>query len=172
MEEQHYKAFRANVEQIERILTFTEDLLQIFSQQELKAIKDIFSLMVTHMERLARDETVIATDQDMNLIHGTIRMLLNAAFERPIPLIFRDLARTLMILTFNWNGNVGKAEPLKRDIDKVRRVVEAKTTLDEAIETAKMLIAKLRAEVHYRPPAFELSKHYLETLTSEEEKST
>jgi hypothetical protein len=86
---------------------------------------------------------------------------------KPITAIFRDLSSTYLLLIFNWNQTLGKRPDIERDIKLVDMGVKGQLTMLDTIRVLRQLLPKMEAMGKYEPPAFNLSRAYLDSLKEE-----
>ena len=81
--------------------------------------------------------------------------------------IFRDLSRFYLLLVFNWNKELGKRPDIELSVSAAQRIVEGQMTMIDTINLLKTVSERLQKLSGYEPPAFELSRHYLQSLEGE-----
>ena len=164
METETQKAYKATVGQINEILKYDDDLRKVFSVGAIQNIKKAMNILVRDLDKVLRDEAVTPSPDDRALIKATVNDFLNIAIERPICLIFRDLAAAYLLLVFNWSQAVGRQADIERDIKIVDGLIRAELSLLDTIYVLQQLLDRARKLQRYEPPAFELSRAYLDNL--------
>lgn len=163
---------KALIVELERILGFRMELLTTFGGS-LDAIENGYRLMKEQMASIIKDKPVSVQSHEAQCIGRLFEILVDFALYRELSPIYRDFAYALCTLGRNWNDNTVKDKNLSNNITVVAKVVRDKLTLDETMNLLRKLIDKGRDIYTYEPPAFKLSEHYFNTLTSrpvEEEK--
>jgi len=164
MEETFKNALNKNIQKIENIFKYKKELRRILNEQELKIIEKSFKIVMDQMNKICKQNEVRVGKQQYEDLKNVITILEDIIIERPIPRIIRDLIRELTLLLINWNRLSIKNGRIQQRLKLIRRVIEAKTTLDDVIYLTRQLLIKLKKEREYKPIGFELSKHYLLAL--------
>ncbi len=164
MNKEDYKKYQENLSKIKEILKYENDLRKVFAENQLQTIRKGLETMESQMEKLAKDEQVQASGQDKSTVKGVTDIFLNVAVNQPMIPISRDLTLNYLLLTFNWNLALGKRPDIEQNIKAVQGIVRGEMTIVDAINTLKALLERAKSLTQYTPPAFELSKHYLESL--------
>jgi len=167
MKEDSIKAYQRNVKEIKRILSFKKELRKVFNERNIEKVNNVFNLVTEDMDFLIRGEKATATGPEKSQVKSVVNLFLNVAINQPIVPIFRDLARELGLLIFNWNKVVGKRPDIEVDVLATRRIIDNQLTMLDAITILKVLIRRLKNMERYSPPAFQLSKAYLKSLDKE-----
>lgn len=174
MNKKDYKKYQENLSKVKKILKYERDLRRVFGENQLRIIRKGLKIMETQMEKLAKDKSVQASDEDKSTIKEVTNIFLNIAVNQPIVPIFRDLALNWLLLAFNWNLALGKLPDIEQNIKATEAIVRGEMTIVDAINTLKSLLERAKSLSQYTPPVFELSRHYLESLkekiVSEKEK--
>lgn len=166
MEKEELKKYKETVNKIKEIMKYEMDLRRVFGDR-LPVIKKALEIMECQMDDLAQDKKIEASDKDKSTVKEALNLFLSIAVSQPITLIFRDLSKTYLLLAFNWNRELGKRQDMESAIRAVQGIVEGQLTMFDTINLLKTLSQRGREMLDYRPPAFELSRHYLESLREE-----
>jgi len=166
MEKEELKKYKETVNKIKEIMKYEMDLRRVFGDR-LPALKKALGIMECQMDDLAQDKKIEASGEDKSTVKEAVNSFLSIAVSQPITLIFRDLSRTYLLLAFNWNRELGKRQDMESEIRAVQGIVEGQLTMLDTINLLKTLLQRGREMLDYRPPAFELSRHYLESLREE-----
>lgn len=167
MRKEDYQKYQENLSRVKSIMKYGQELNKTFGQHQVRAIKKGLAIMEEQMEKLAQDEQVQVSGEDKSVIKEVSDIFFDICVEKPISQFFRDLSQGYVLLIFNWNQALGKRPDINQKIKGVKSIVEAQMTMTDTIELLKILLQKNRNLTQYEPPAFELSKHYLESLRSE-----
>ncbi len=168
MEQETLKKYQETVNKIKGIMKYETDLKKVFGPR-LDKVKESFEIMVCQMNNLAEDTEVEASGEEKSRVKEVVNLFLSIAVNQPIVPIFRDLSRFYLLLVFNWNKELGKRPDIETSVCAVQRIVEGQVTMIDTINILRALLERARKTQQYGPPAFELSRHYLETLNKEKE---
>ncbi|GAI80579.1 unnamed protein product, partial [marine sediment metagenome] len=116
------------------------------------------------MNELAEDKAVEASGEEKSRVKEVADLFLSIAVNEPITPIFRDLSKFYLLLMFNWNKELGKRPDIEKQISTAQKIVMAQMTMLDTIDLLKYQLKRGRDMRNWNPPAFELSRHYLETL--------
>ena len=163
MEQEDLKKYQETVSKIKGIMKYEADLKKVFGPR-LDKVKKSFEIMECQMDDLAEDTEVAASGEEKSRVKEVVNLFLSIAVNQPIVPIFRDLSRFYLLLVFNWNKELGKRADIEASVSAVQRIVEGQMTMIDTINILRALLERARKTQQYSPPAFELSRHYLESL--------
>ncbi|MBA7614890.1 hypothetical protein ES703_22164 [subsurface metagenome] len=163
MEQEDLKKYQETVGRIKGILKYEADLKKVFGPR-LDKVNGVFELMLRQMDDLAEDKAVEASGEEKSKVKEVVNLFLSIAVNRPIVPIFRDLSRFYLLLVFNWNKELGKRPDIELSVSAAQRIVEGQMTMIDTINLLKTVSERLQKLIGYEPPAFELSRHYLQSL--------
>lgn len=166
MKEEDLKKYQETVSKIKGIMKYEADLKKVFGPR-LDKVKKVLEIVECQMNDLAEDKTVEASGEEKSRVKEVVNLFLSIVVNQPIVPIFRDLSRFYLLLVFNWNKELGKRVDIETSVNATQRIVEGQMTMIETISLLKVLLKRGRDMKNWSPPAFELSRHYLETLDKE-----
>lgn len=169
MKKEELKKYKETIRKIKETMKYETELRKVFGSR-LPVIGKAFKIMEGQMNSLAKDKKIKALGEDKSRVKEAVNLFLNVAVRQPIIPIFRDLSRTYLLLAFNWNKELGKRSDAEIAIRAVQGIVEGQLAMLETMNFLKELLKQGREMLNYRPPAFEVSKHYLESLRQEDRK--
>lgn len=169
MKEEDLKKYQQTVDKIKKIFGWELELKKVFGPR-IDKVKGVFELVQRQMNELAEDKNVEVSEEEKSRVKQVAGLFLSIAVNEPIVPIFRDLSKLYLLLIFNWNKELGKRPDIENQISTAQKIVMAEMTMVDTISLLKTLLKRGREMKSWSPSAFELSKHYLETLNKEEEK--
>jgi hypothetical protein len=128
--------------------------------QALQSAKDVVDIM----ERQLQSPGQIANENDNRMVENVFSLMIHLIMEKPLTPIMKDFVNEFIILAASWNENVGRNQKIRSAILDLRRFVDYHLTVIDATQSLKVLTEKVRQMQNFMPPAFELSRHYLEAL--------
>lgn len=167
MVNQKYQAYKKTLTEINKILAYENDIRKTFSEDGSRKIKQALNIVTNQMEKVYKNEHIEPTVEEKSLMREIVNLFVNIALEKPITPIFRDLSSTYLLLIFNWNQILEKRPDIERDIKLVDMVVKGQLTMLTTIRLLQRFLPKLKAMEQYEPPAFNLSRAYLDSLKEE-----
>jgi len=102
-------------------------------------------------------------DEAKRQILEALDVLIEAVIKREIGDSGFAFASDVLQLIFNFNKRANSRK-IADKLDTLQRLLSCRESLLAAIEVLRALIKRAEALVHFSPPAFELSRHYLQTL--------
>jgi hypothetical protein len=167
MVNQEYQAYKKTLIEINKILGYENDMRKTFSEDGSRKIKQSLNIVTNQMERVYKNEHIEPSVEEKSLVRETVNLFVDIALGKPITAIFRDLSSTYLLLIFNWNQTLGKRPDIERDIKLVDMGVKGQLTMLDTIRVLRQLLPKMEAMGKYEPPAFNLSRAYLDSLKEE-----
>ena len=101
---------------------------------------------------------------NVDLIVRCIEIFTEVLVTQPTTEFFKELADKYTEVINNWNLQVAKNDRVTRKLGFLGRLLRNRKTMDDTTEILRILNYKLQNERNYRPPAYELSRHYLKEL--------
>jgi len=164
--------YERTVGRLQQLLKYRTELETTFGKLGADTLRDAARIMICHMEALQADQQVNVTANERQRIYAALNTVKSYCLDKPITVYAIDFIKEFTLLMYNWNVNVNKNRTVEKDIRLIRNIIEMKTTIDESIQLLKRLIEKAKRTANYMPPAFEMSKHYLQILQRKIEAET
>lgn len=163
-EEKNKKAYEENKKKLKYILGHSE-LNTILGKKQQEVMKKAFSIMEKGMDdSLAGKETTEASGKEKSRVKEALNLLQNMVINSSMKPILRDLALELGLLAFNWNQTFGKRPDIEQTAKNIRAITLGNLSLIQSINIIKSLMERFKNIQHFAPPAFQLSRAYLDTL--------
>lgn len=159
--------YKQTLDKIGHIMSYKRDILKVFGSRGTNILKEALSVMQKQMDKHVRDEEVIVSNGDMDKVGRVVEFFLSIAVNEPIVPIFRDLSEVYLLLIFNWNKELGKSLSLENRVKAINNITKGQMTMLDTVDTLKVLLKRAKQVSKYEPPAFQLSKHYLKSLSEE-----
>lgn len=156
---------------LEKRISYKTELNRTFGKKGSHIIISAYKMMKKQLLMVADGKTIAATDKDRSLAHQAAEVVVSAVTSGSITQYFRDFAEDYLPLLNNWNLQLGKNQIIGTLVDASQRILDDAMTMKDT--TAVMILAtrKLQEQLRYKPPAFDLSKHYLKSLQDDIEKN-
>lgn len=155
--------YRNVVAKLRNILNYKLDMQKIFGQYAAQ-IEKVTNFVIADLDSVIDKRDFVISRERTNEVKQMVDRLTHIVTYEPIVPILRDLTMVCTLLFHNWNQNVVKDGSLETRIAILSRLVNMQLTLIETIEIMKRIGKKQHELSQYRPPAFELSRHYLKSL--------
>lgn len=142
------------------------DSVYIIGPSNKIKIRESLSLMKCHIEALSKDKEIKDFDPKTTpkIIEECLNFLHILVSEVELDESFCKFCSNYCFLSTNWNRNVFKNDIIDSKIQYILRVVTKALTVDDMLSILKHLDKKLKNQLSWRPPAFELSSHYYNLL--------
>lgn len=158
------EAYKKNKKKLRYILGHSE-LNLVLGRRQQEIMKKAFDVMWKGMDdSVAKKQTVQASGKEKSQVKEALNLLLNVVINASMKPILRDLALEFGRLAFNWNKTFGKRPDISQTAKNITAITLGNLSLTQAIGIIKALTDRLKSIQHFAPPAFDLSRHYLETL--------
>ncbi len=162
-----YSQYQKTLEKTRTILNYQNDLIRMFGNKGFESLKLALEKISSSMERAAQNDGLAEIQiEDKNLVTGVVKSFLNIAIEKPITPIFRDLADNYLMIVYNWSQMLAKCSGIEQDIKVINGIVRSQLTLLDTISVLKVILERAKNIRNYDPPAFDLSRAYLDNLKS------
>ena len=154
------------VDKIRNILKHDKDMKLTFGKYD--DIKWVVEFIVKQIDIMQADgEPRVAPDEWKRVV-GVVDGLLHRTIHDPHTKILKDLTFYMVKLISNWNNNVANNGDLKLKLAAIDRMMKDATTMSDANFMLRELTKSIKGWVRYRPPMFDVSRHYLKTLQEEQ----
>ena len=163
MEQQALEQYRATVNGIKKILAYEIELRKAFGNRADR-VKAAFQVMVSQMDTLAEDKEVEVSGEQKATVEKAVNDFLAVATYEPMPNLFRDLAKQYLKLAVNWNRALGKIQTIDVQAQATMHIIEGQETFTAAARSLRQLIKHVESMQKFAPPAFQLSKHFLDSI--------
>lgn len=157
-----YKAFCEAVKRIEDTMKYDNDFKQLYGPKGMKVIKDAYKVVKVQSEEIFNGRENPPTKEEQEIIHRALNVLQDVLLVKPIVPFIRDLSIEFARLVMNWDRALCKCQPIRRKCLVVDQLAKGHLSLVAAMDVLKGLVAKGQRHLQYTPPAFEISRHYLE----------
>ena len=120
--------------------------------------------MARQMNALMKEDGITATEKEIDNVKAALQHLLHGIITEPLTDFVRDLTTEMGRLSFNWNKFIGKKQTIETTSLAIQRIARGNKTMNDTEMVLKKLLKRAQANLQYKPPAWELSRHYLRSL--------
>lgn len=136
---------------------------KVYLGKSIDEFKQSFNYMQSNIKELENENEEL-TKGDNNQILKTVKVIKERYLNNPVDNKFSCFADAWIYLVFNWNNNTIKSPTIKEECDYVHRLIEDFLTMKEVLDNLKYVNDRLKNFKSWNPPAFEVSKHFIEYL--------
>lgn len=155
---------------LEQKMNYKTEFKRTFGPRGNEVILPAYRVMRDQLSLLADNKKVRVDDRSRGLVNRAAEIVTSVAMSESITQYFRDFMEGYLPLVDNWNKQLGKSRNVGVLIGAAQRIVEDMMTMKDTTEVMKRANKKLQQYLQYKPPAFDLSRHYLLTLQNDIEK--
>jgi hypothetical protein len=165
MENSATNTLKENKVRVEDIFKYQDELRRTMSNQNINDLRKCLGFTVQQLERIiGGDENVTPSSEERTMVTNLSRAFANIAVEKPIAPIFRDLSASFLSIVHNWNAATIKNPDIATNIRLTDGIIKAQLSLMETIDVLQKTLERMRKTNQYEPPAFNLSRAYVENL--------
>ena len=154
-------------EAIERLKRFfnNETMMMDTLHSNYGNFKSIAELLFENIDDLSKGDRIkegngVSSTRLLENIDTVREYVLFGSINENSVMFFEDW----VLLIHNWNENVTKSDNLRLACRSVEMFVKGRKTMDETIAVLKTLNERMQRVKSWNPPAFEVSRSFLEYL--------
>lgn len=102
--------------------------------------------------------------ENNNDIFDTVKFIKIRFLESPVDKTFSQFSESWIYLVYNWNENTIKSPSIKEECIYTQRLIEDFVSMKEVLDNLKFMNDRLKNFKSWTPPAFEISKHFIDYL--------
>jgi len=158
---------------LEKNINEEKSMTAAYGTKGARLVKTAYKVMMTQLKILADDDKkeLMISDKDQQSVRNASNLIYSITLEKPLTKFFREVSSELIVLTDNWNKQLGRNKQIKRNVDATRRILEDALSISEANDVLRLLLKRMKNELHYKPPFIENSRHYLKLLEEDLEEA-
>ena len=138
----------------------------IFNEEEIKLLKGCFHMIMYHVYLLEND-TMVKGLIDVKLAEDSIRMISTKVLNEGISNDFCVFVKAFCNLLYNWNNNVLENKDIELLCIFNGKIIDIRNNMLKTIDVMKDVYEHYKDLAGWMPPAFDISKAYLEKLLEE-----
>ena len=154
---------------VERLMQYKTEFRRTFGKNE-RNITSAHGVMKGHLLALAGEKAVKVGDKERQCVQQAARIVTSVVTTGSISKYFRDFAGGYIPLLNNWNIQVGRDSVVDTMVKASQRILDDMMTMKDTADVTRGATKRLRELLRYRPAAFDLSRHYLQSLQEDIEK--
>ncbi len=137
---------------------------EFFGKEILSIINYTYHEILKNIKDLTEDKNVKTNDDFINKLLTSLSEVRRSVFMVPLTPAFINFVNAYTEMIYNWNDNSIKNRDISDIIFQINRIIKGHLTMNESIDILKNLTQSLRNFKNWLPPAFEISKHYIDLL--------
>lgn len=157
--------FDETVDNIRSFLS-SDTYSKYFKSELFQDFTDSLDMMLTCFDILSKDGQVDTSKlTSVTKLNKTLDYIRIYVLDEVLDNNITTFIESWINLVSNWNDNITKDESLMSTCNLIIRFLQGHFTNLEVLQILKHQNAIARSLRHWLPPAFELSMHYIESLT-------
>jgi|GEM_PF-4556223 len=125
--------------------------------------------MFRDLDALAANRRPQPTRDEARLVAITARTLSEVLMYQPLTPFMVDFSKDFAEVLKNWNDQLVRAQDIAHYASFIARVSEDYLTMHELAQILRGFVPRMQRLMQYTPPAFDLSRHYLEMVLKRHE---
>ncbi len=138
-----------------------------FNTKILSKVEFVYKEVLKNIEDMTNDIEMVSDDTFNKNVINAMSQIRRTIFVSKITPIFSDFVLGYIEIIHSWNNNLSKNPEITELVFHSKRLLEQHLTITEASEQLKMLTTMVKNLSNWMPPAFEISKHYIDLLNEE-----
>ena len=127
-------------------------------------IRRAISIMLRDLDLLVSNRRPAPSRDDARFIATTSRALTDFLMREPLTPFITQFAMGYSEVLKNWNDMTIRAQDIDHYSRVIARLAEDYLTMHELVQVLRSFVPRMERLMRYTPPAFELSRHYLEVV--------
>ncbi len=143
--------------------------LKYFGGRLGEDIRRSVNILFRDLDALASNRRAAPTQDEARVVALTIRSLADYLMHQPISPFVANFSRDYAEVVKNWNDQTVRARDIQQFSEFVVRLTMDYLTMNELVAVLRSFVPRMERLLRYTPPAFELSRHYLELILKKHE---
>ena len=138
--------------------------IEFFRGQNERNMKMAINILLEDLHEVAINRVPVVDNEKVEIVIVGSKIMLNTIMASRISPYLRDLASLYSLFVKNWCTNVKYNEDLMMIANAIELLVIQYASIMEAVDLLRLFIVKYDRLLNYVPPAFDVSKHFLEKV--------
>lgn len=157
------KEFEETVGFLERMVE-SNTIYETFKAGEVERLRSAIGLMRDHIRRAVEQGSEgTVGEADVDLVDKTLQLLMQAFLVRRLPDSVSEFMDKYALLAFNWN-KLACSDRISESVQAVLNLMKYHESVVETTRVLRHLVRETRGILEFKPPVFDLSRHYLEAI--------
>ena len=152
----------ATINNLNKYLAKDESFIYLVGRARDTASRTIFQ-MGEHVKKALQGESGVISEEEANDVKVCLDILIDKAILEELDNDFKFFINEYLMLCFNWNKLAG-IQTINTRIKSIKVFLEYQNSVNASILVMKRLLKEFGDLKNFRPAAFDLSRHYLETI--------
>lgn len=147
----------------------SDAIYETFKAGEVEQFRKAVNVMRDHIRRAVEqggeEQVCVAAPSaaDTDLVSGTLQIIERAFLVRRLPDTISQFIDKYVLLAFNWN-KLACSDRVAEGVQAVLNLMNYHQSVVETTKVLRYLIRETRGILEFKPPVFELSRHYLQAI--------
>jgi hypothetical protein len=140
-------------------------IYSVFDSPEIDLLRStVHAMERALLEAMSSDEKIEGKQQDVSSVCHCLDFILRKHILSTLDEPIVNICRSYMALANNWSNVIGGCRAIAERIQAIVSVTDAHKSLVGAIEVLQHLIREARTFQHFNPPAYDMSRHFLQSI--------
>jgi hypothetical protein len=158
--------FTATVECLKALSSKDTFYNEFINAAQADAVRKAIDLMTSQIKCAIDDGKPEITGADMTAVKESLSILNNTFLTQLVSEDFNTFIKQYVGLVFNWNS-LAQNQDIGQYLQGLNNLVVYQNTVVETMQVLKVLIREVKGMKDFMPPAFKVSKHYLQAIQDE-----
>lgn len=147
-----------------------ESRVIVLNDDQYEMLRNAFKIITTDISRMMNGEELEQNNDKFTNILDSVILLSDKILSGPICDDFGTFVAMYAEVVYNWNDYTVKDSVIRQLCLHISRLSETRTAMVKCIHAMKDVDNRIKTLSGWTPPAFEISKSYLEALLEKNEK--
>ncbi|MCJ7450677.1 MAG: hypothetical protein MUP58_02970 [Candidatus Nanohaloarchaeota archaeon QJJ-9] len=161
--------YKKKREKLRELLNSKKDRKKVFEKKEIKDIENSIDSIFKDLDQLKDGKEVEVEGENIGKAKKSLMHILNGLTTRRITGWLEETSKIYTEIVGNWNQQLKQDKDIETLSRAINRILEGEKTMDDTISMLKTLKQHMDKYRRNEPPAFKLSRHYLEKIRENEE---
>lgn len=159
-----YETFRGGeVEKLDRAICVMRDRIRQVMTSGNEGVPGGPERTESESRDAGQDNGAPEDSGEIDLVAGTLQIIERAFLVRQVPEAVMDFIDKYILLAFNWN-KLACSDKVAEGVQAVLNLLNYHRSVVETTNVLRRLIREARGILEFKPPVFDLSKHYLQAI--------
>lgn len=138
-------------------------IYSVFDARLITSLNQLIRLMERHIVQVDKGETPEIKEEEARAVADSILRIQQTMLLARVPQVIRNFVNGYMQLVYNWN-RLAKNNAVAGNLQALNNFFNYHESTVETIRMMRRLLQVADSLLKTNPPAFELSKHYLDAI--------
>lgn len=143
---------------------YSDQIFMTFNEHEITMFKKTILDMEGHIREAMADTSPIVQDQQIKEIRQSLQYMITRFLTTKITQDSNRFLNQYLLLASNWEQAIGGCELVSDQVIALSNLLEYHSSVMASVEVLRSLTHEAQRFMKFNPPAFEISRHYLQSI--------